>query len=126
MVIHHHEIVFCRFAKEIIYIYIGWVVPLPSNSHHQDYYILSRKSQPKPITPSFATGILGGRQPNTKDYTGQCCTLFVNCFQQEPTGMDSVCQASQPSQQHSPPMMPQQACDTSTKNPLVNVHVYII
>ena len=32
---------------------IGWVVPPPSNSHHQDYYIF----QPK---PSFATGILGG------------------------------------------------------------------
>ena len=34
-----------------------WVVPPPSNSHHQDYYILSRGFQPK---PSFATGILGG------------------------------------------------------------------
>ena len=31
---------------------------LPSNSHHQDYYIFRiRKSQPK---PSFAAGILGG------------------------------------------------------------------
>ena len=36
---------------------IIWVVPPPSNSHHQDYYIFSRGSQPK---PSFATGILGG------------------------------------------------------------------
>ena len=36
---------------------ISWVVPLPSNSHHQDYYVFSRGSQPK---PSFATGILGG------------------------------------------------------------------
>ena len=35
----------------------SWVVPPPSNSHHQDYYIFSRGSQPK---PSFATGILGG------------------------------------------------------------------
>ena len=34
-----------------------WVVPLPSNSHHQDHYFFSRGSQPK---PSFATGILGG------------------------------------------------------------------
>ena len=34
-----------------------WVVPPPSNSHHQDYYIFSRGSQPK---PSFATGIPGG------------------------------------------------------------------
>ncbi len=31
---------------------ISWVVPPPSNSHHQDYYIFSRESQPK---PSFAT-----------------------------------------------------------------------
>ena len=36
---------------------ICWVVPPPSNSHHQDYYIFSRGSQPK---PSFATGILAG------------------------------------------------------------------
>ena len=36
---------------------IFWVVPPPSNSHHQDYYIFSRGSQPK---PSFATGIVGG------------------------------------------------------------------
>ena len=35
-----------------------WVVPLPSKSHHQNYYISSRGSQPN---PSFATGILGGR-----------------------------------------------------------------
>ena len=35
---------------------IPWVVPLPSNSHHQDYSILSRGSQPK---PSFA--IVTGR-----------------------------------------------------------------
>ena len=34
-----------------------WVVPPPSNSQHQDCYIFSRGSQPK---PSFATGILGG------------------------------------------------------------------
>ena len=31
---------------------VTWVVPPPSNSHHQDYYIFSRESQPK---PSFAT-----------------------------------------------------------------------
>ena len=36
---------------------ITWVVPPPSNSHHQDYYIFSRGSQPR---TSFATGILGG------------------------------------------------------------------
>ena len=42
-------------AYEIIPIL--WVVPPPSKSHHQDYYIFSRESQPK---PSFATGILGG------------------------------------------------------------------
>ena len=31
---------------------VTWVVTPPSNSHHQDYYIFSRESQPK---PSFAT-----------------------------------------------------------------------
>ena len=39
---------------------IDWVVPPPSNSQHQDCYIFSRGSQPK---PSFATGILGGVVP---------------------------------------------------------------
>ncbi len=38
-----------------------WIIrcvwPPPSNSHHQDYYIFSGRSQPK---PSFPTGILGG------------------------------------------------------------------
>ncbi len=39
------------------YLYvIYWVVPPPSNSDHQDYYVFSRGSQAK---PSFATGILG-------------------------------------------------------------------
>ena len=33
-----------------------WVVPLSSNSPHQDYYI----SSGNPYKPSFATGILGG------------------------------------------------------------------
>ena len=37
--------------------YITWVVPPPSKSHHQDYYMFSRES---PTKPSFATGILGG------------------------------------------------------------------
>ena len=31
---------------------IIWDVPLPSNSHHQDYYIFSRESRTK---PSFVT-----------------------------------------------------------------------
>ena len=46
--------VFKSHKKKII----PWVVP-PSQdaSHHQDYSIFSRESQPK---PSFATGILGG------------------------------------------------------------------
>ena len=34
---------------------VYWVCPPPSNSHHQDYFIFSRGSQPKPL---FATGIL--------------------------------------------------------------------
>ena len=37
---------------------IDWVWPHHSNSDHQDYYILSRESQPK---PSFAT--VTGRGP---------------------------------------------------------------
>ena len=35
---------------------IAWMWPPPSNSDHQDYYMFSRESQPK---PSFTTGILG-------------------------------------------------------------------
>ena len=38
--------------RRLKYRIITWVVPPPSNSHHQDYYIFSRGSQPK---PSFAT-----------------------------------------------------------------------
>ena len=40
--------------------YIQYILGLPptqDSSHHQDYYIFSGESQPK---PSFATGILGG------------------------------------------------------------------
>ena len=39
---------------------IVWVVPPPSNSHHQDYSIFSRASQPK---PSFATVTGRGDNP---------------------------------------------------------------
>ena len=39
---------------------IFWVVPPPSNSHHQDNYIFSRGSQPK---PSFATVTGRGDNP---------------------------------------------------------------
>ena len=35
---------------------ICWVVPPPSNSHHQDYYIFSRESQPKPSFPLLLGG----------------------------------------------------------------------
>ncbi len=41
-------------------LYNHYILGLPLTqdaSHHQDYYIFSRESQPK---PSFATGILGG------------------------------------------------------------------
>ena len=48
---------------------ICWVVPLPSNSHHQDYYIFSRGSQPK---PSFAT--VTGRRGTTQ----AICHIFRN------------------------------------------------
>ena len=40
-------------------IYLG-LSPCPGCSHHQDCYVFSRGSQPK---PSFATGILGGGLP---------------------------------------------------------------
>ena len=40
--------------------HIPWVVPPPSNSHHQDYYIFSRD----PYKPSFAT--VTGRGDNPK------------------------------------------------------------
>ena len=39
---------------------IPWVVPPPSNSHHQDYYIFSRD----PYKPSFATVTGRGDNPN--------------------------------------------------------------
>ena len=45
---------------------IPWVVPLPSNSHHQDHYIFTRESQPK---PSFATVIGRGDNPNYSSLT---------------------------------------------------------
>ncbi len=39
-----------------------WVVPLPSNSHHQDYSIFSRESQPKPsfLTSHWEGGTIEG------------------------------------------------------------------
>ena len=40
---------------------IHWVVPLPSNSHHQDCYVFSRGSRTK---PSFATVTGRGDNPN--------------------------------------------------------------
>ena len=47
-----------------------WVVPPPSNSHHQDYYIFSRGSQPK---PSFATiASWEGGQPKILELN--CCS----------------------------------------------------
>ncbi len=56
-----------------VYIYF-WVVPLPKNSHHQDYYIFSRGSQPK---PSFATGILGGGTTQIIQYV---ILIFHTCL----------------------------------------------
>ena len=43
-------------------VYCHWFTPHESDSHHQNYCILGRVSQPK---PSFATGILGA-PPKTK------------------------------------------------------------
>ena len=44
---------------------IPWVVPLPSNSDHQGYYIFSRESQPK---PSFSLKNWEGEQCNNPRY----------------------------------------------------------
>ena len=46
---------------------ISWVVPPPSNSHHQDYYIFNRESQPK---PSFATVAGRGDNPSHSYFFG--------------------------------------------------------
>ena len=46
---------------------ICWVLPPPSNSHHQDYYIFSRESQPK---PSFATVTGRGDNPRYVTFAG--------------------------------------------------------
>ena len=50
-----------------------WVVPLPSpaqdSSHHQDYSIFSRGSQPK---PSFVTVTGRGDNPINDDHLGRC------------------------------------------------------
>ena len=53
-------------GDEILPSFIGiiWVVPLPSNSHHQDHYIFSRESRTK---PSFAT--VTGRGDNPRNYS---------------------------------------------------------
>ena len=37
-------------------ILIGWVVPPPSKSHHQDYYIFSKESRTKPSFPLLLGG----------------------------------------------------------------------
>ena len=44
---------------------ITWVVPPPSNSDHQNYYIFSRGSQSK---PSFATVTVRGPHPRYYNY----------------------------------------------------------
>ena len=52
---------------------MAWVVPLPSNSHHQDSYIFSRESRTK---PSFAT--VTGRGDNSM-YGCLSYTLSMLC-----------------------------------------------
>ena len=42
--------------------HIDWVIPFPSNSHHQDYYMFSRGFEPN---PSFAT--IAGKGCPTQD-----------------------------------------------------------
>ena len=50
---------------------MDWVVPPPSNSHHQDYYIFSRD----PYNPSLAT--VTGRGDNPR-YGYLTCYLDIN------------------------------------------------
>ena len=69
---------------------LNWVVPPPSNSHHQDYYIFSRGSQPK---PSFATVTGRGDNPRFEgplifwDFTWACSTVSWSAF--FPSGLAS-------------------------------------
>ncbi len=53
-----NDLFFCGNKKSRIL----WMWPPPSNSHHQEYYIFNRESQPK---PSFAT--VTGRGPHPKN-----------------------------------------------------------
>ena len=43
-------------GSRIFLCWSSWVVPPPSKSHHQDYYIFSRESQPKPSFPLLLGG----------------------------------------------------------------------
>ena len=47
MLVKDGSLIHCLSKNLHIYIYIYWVVPLPSNSDHQDYYIFSRESLSK-------------------------------------------------------------------------------
>ncbi len=53
---------------------IVWVVPPPNNSHHQDYYVFSRRSQPK---PSFATVTGRGDNPSHSLKTPLFLCFFI-------------------------------------------------
>ena len=50
-----------------------WVVPPPSNSHHQDYYLFSRGSRAK---PSFATVTRRGGNPT---YSPEILEIMFSC-----------------------------------------------
>ena len=53
---------------------ITWVVPPPSNSDHQDYYIFSRESRTK---PSFPLLLGGGTTDNPSYNLYPQYTLFI-------------------------------------------------
>ena len=75
----------CQALKtEGIWISIGisWNYPPPSNSHHQDYFIFSRESQPK---PSFVT--VTGWGVNQRDIKG--CPFKFN----DVSKSSSICEA---------------------------------
>ena len=86
MKVHHvtslskkYSICIYIYIDDIIYIYIGWVVPPPSNSDRQDYYILVGN----PYKPSFP--LLLGRGRGTTQYIGMYATkhdfpvIFLVC-----------------------------------------------
>ncbi len=65
------------WSKVLVGNVITWMWLPHSNSDHQDYYIFSRESKPK---PSFTTGILGrGAHPSYNSVLGNLSLVFLQC-----------------------------------------------